>query len=155
IIVIYEGHNDLSGNTFQLAKAQGIVSKQTEKNLSWPAQYSLLWYLVEKNLMIMSQQRTARATEGKLRFDKEIVAAPFRSDLKDLVENSKRVAPFVVVVTFSTQLRADQTPEQQTHAAVTSLYYMPYMSISDLLEGYASYNEVVRQVAQETGSLVI
>jgi hypothetical protein len=71
------------------------------------------------------------------------------------VDASKRTAKLVVLVTFSTQLRPDQTSEQQTHAAVTSLYYMPYMSINGLLEGYASYNEVVRQVAQESGALLV
>jgi len=155
VIVIYEGHNDLSGNSFQLAVKQGLVSKQTEKNLSWPAQYSLLWYLVEKNLLIMSNQRTAHQMEGKLKFDKEALIAPFQHDLKDLVEMSKHVAPLVVLVTFSTRLRYNQIPEEQSRSAVTSLYYMPYMSISDLLQGYAGYNDVVRQVAGETGSLLI
>lgn len=155
IIVIYEGHNDLSGNSFDLAVKEGLASKQTEQNLSWPAKYSLLWYLVEKNLLIISKQRSAHEIEGKLRFDKEALTAPFRRDLKDLVEASKRVAPLVVLVTFSTQLRNEQTPEQQTRAAATSLYYMPYMSINGLIEAYAGYNEVVRQVAQETGSLMI
>jgi lysophospholipase L1-like esterase len=155
VIVIYEGHNDLSGNSFHLAVKEGLVSKPTEQNLSWPAKYSLLWYLVEKNLLIMSKQLTAREVEGKLRFDKEALTAPFRRDLKDLVQASKRVASLVVLVTFSTQLRSDQTTGQQTRAAATSLYYMPYMSINGLIEAYASYNQVVRQVAEETGSLII
>jgi lysophospholipase L1-like esterase len=155
IIVIYEGHNDLSGNSFHLAVKQGLVSKQTEQNLSWPAKYSLLWYLVEKNLLIMSQQRTSRATEGKLIVDKDALAAPFHDDLKRLVEAGQRVARLVVLVTFSTQLRHDQTPEQQARAAVSSLYYMPYMTTADLIQAYDTYNEVVRQVAQETGALLI
>ncbi|OLE60560.1 MAG: hypothetical protein AUI36_12235 [Cyanobacteria bacterium 13_1_40CM_2_61_4] len=75
--------------------------------------------------------------------------------MKHLVEASQRVARLVVLVTFSTQLRNDQTAEQQTRAALTSLYYMPYMSINDLVQAYDTYNEVVRQVAQETGSMLI
>jgi lysophospholipase L1-like esterase len=155
IIVIYEGHNDLSANSFELARKRGLASKRTEQNLSWPARYSLLWYLVEKNLFILIQQHRARETETKLNFDKEPLVAPFRSDLRDLVAASQRVARIVVLITFSTQLRNDQTAEQQNRAAVTSLYYMPYMSIDGLLEGYASYNDAVRQVAQEAGALLI
>ena len=155
IIVIYEGHNDLSGNSFHLALKQGLVTGQTEQNLSWPARYSLLWYLVQKNLRIVSQQRTARATEAKLRFNKEDLTAPFYHDLTTLVDASKTVTPQVVLVTFSTQLRASQAAEEQTRAAVSSLYYMPYMSVDGLLEAYASYNEVLARVAQETGSILI
>ena len=155
VIVIYEAHNDLTGNTFNLARRQGLAASQTEQNLSWPAKYSLLWYLVEKNVRIMSHQRTARQAAGKLAFDEESLAAPFHHDLKDLVEASKRVAPVVVLVTFSTQLRQDQPSEQQSRAAATSLYYMPYMSIDGLIEAYAEYNKVVRQVAEETGAVLI
>ena len=155
VIVIYEGHNDLTGNSFNLARKQGLVSTPPAQNLSWPAKYSLLWYLVEKNLVIMSHERTARQTAGKLSFDKEDLAGPFRRDLKDLVELSKRTAPIIVLVTFSTQLREDQTPEQQSRAAATSLYYMPYMSVNGLIQGYAEYNGVVRQVAWETGAVLI
>jgi lysophospholipase L1-like esterase len=155
VIVIYEGFNDLSGNSFDLAVEQGLVSKRTEQNLSWPTKYSLLWYLVEKNLLILAQQRAATKVETKLRFDRETLVAPYRHDLKELVAASQRVANLVVLATLSTQLRSDQTAEQQGRAAVTNLYYMPYMSIKGLIEGYASYNEVVRLVAHETGALLV
>ncbi len=71
------------------------------------------------------------------------------------MENSKQVAAEVVLATFSTQLRSEQTLDQQRSAAVTSLYYMPYMTIPNLLKGYAAYNDVVRQVGEETGATVI
>jgi len=155
IIVIYEGHNDLTSNSFDLAVKQGIASKRTEQTLSWPTKYSLFWYLVEKNLFISAVQKDAGEAKGKLTFEKSALTAPFHRELKELVEASKRVANRVVLVTFSTRIRRDQTAEQQTRAAVTSLYYMPYMSIEGLLEAYASYNEVVRQVAEETGAFLI
>ena len=155
VIVIYEGHNDLTGNSFYLARKQGLVSIPPPQNITWPAKYSLLWYLVEKNLVIMSQQRTARRTAGTLSFDRERLARPFHRDLKDLVEVSKRTAPIIVLVTFSTQLREEQPPEQQSRAAASSLYYMPYMSVNGLIQGYAEYNDAVRQVASETGALLI
>jgi len=154
VVVIYEGHNDLSFNSFQLAVKQGIASKRTEQTLSWPTKYSLLWYLVEKNLMILKQQRTSEQS-GKLKFDEAELVEPFHRELRDLVTRSQAAAKLVALVTFSTQIRPEQSPEQQTKAAVTSLYYMPYMSVQDLLRAYRAYNEVVRQVAEETGALLI
>src|SRR5262249_53910828 len=59
------------------------------------------------------------------------------------------------LVMFATQLRQNQSPEQQKKANQTSLYYMPYISIPDLLAGYENYNEVVGQIAAQTGALLV
>jgi hypothetical protein len=42
---------------------------------------------------------------------------------------------------------AKQSPEEQKEAAATSLYYMPYMTIDDLVTSFAHYNQVIREVA--------
>ena len=155
VVIIYHASNDLSSNSFQLASAQGIVAERTEAGLSWPSQYSLLWYLVEKNLLILSKQRQALEETGKLSVDPDQLAKPFRDDLTHLVQESARNAPLVAVATFSARLRRDQSPEDQVRAAVTSLYYMPYMSIAGLLDGFEAYNRVIRRVAEENGALLI
>ena len=155
VIVIYEGHNDLSFNSFQLATQQGVAVKRTEETLSWATKYSLLWYLVEKNLMVLRLQNNSENLAGKLHVDIAALDAPFRSELKGLVDASQRVAKLVVLVTFSTQLRAEQAADQQKDAAVTSMYYMPYMSPKGLIEAYRSYNHVVGHVAAETGALLV
>ena len=155
VILVYHATNDLSANSFELAVKQGLVERRAEQELSWPARYSLLWYLVEKNLTIRRQQAGAREATGKLSFDPRELAAPFRADLRDLLEASRDVADLVGVITFSTRLRRDQDPETQIAAAVTSLYYMPYMSIEGLLDGFAAYNQAIREVAAETGALLI
>ena len=154
VIVIYEGHNDLSRNSFELAVKEGLISKRLEQELMWPSKYSLLWYLVEKNLRILQQQRAAN-TGLKLRFDRETLVAPFRRDLIDLVRTGQQVADLVVVVTLSNRLRPDQTAEQQVRASVTHLYFMPYMSTDSLIEAYAAYNDQVRQVAEDSGALLV
>jgi lysophospholipase L1-like esterase len=109
LIVIYHATNDLSGNSFEEAKRQGVVSRRSEEELSWGSNYSLLWYLVEKNLRIMALQQSADELQGKIELDSESLAAPFRSDLRQLVHASSLAAPLVAVVTFSTRLRADQS----------------------------------------------
>ena len=155
IIFIYEATNDLSGNSFELARRQGLVEQRTEQALSWPSRWSLLWYLVEKNLMIRRQQAVAHSAAGKLAFEREELARPFREDLRELVQASREAADLVVVITFAHQLRRDQSAQDQERAAVTSLYYMPYMSIDGLLEGFDAYNDVIREVATESGVLLV
>src|SRR5262245_29794104 len=91
VIVIYEGHNDLSGNSFALAVDKGLASRRTEQGLSWPSKYSLLWYLLEKNLLVLTQRRSATETVGKLEFGREEIVAPFRTDLQTLVRRAQDV----------------------------------------------------------------
>jgi hypothetical protein len=73
----------------------------------------------------------------------------------NLVRASQKVADTVVLATLSVRLRRDQTPSEQTDAVVTSLYYMPYMSIPSLLEAYDAYNDAIREVAAITGAVLI
>lgn len=154
IIVIYEGHNDISRNSFELAVKDGLIKERLGQELSWPSKYSLLWYLVEKNLLILRQQHTA-AVVPKLKFDPETLVAPFRHDLRELVKASEKDAKLVVIATLSDRLRKEQTPEQRMQASITHLYYMPYMSTDGLIEAYASYNYAIRRVARENGALLV
>lgn len=155
LIVIYHATNDLSFNSFEEARTQGVVEHRAEEGLSWLSQHSLLWYLVEKNLTIMRLQAAAAELEGKIELVPDRVASPFRSDLRELVDASDDVSPLVALLTFSTQLRPEQSAEDQKRAATTSLYYMPYMSIDDLLVAFGAYNDVIREVAEETGAMLI
>ena len=155
VIVIYHAVNDLTLNSYRLAVEQGLVERRTEESLTWPSEYSLLWYLVEKNLRIMAQKSTADVVGGRLEASAEQLADPFRDDLAELVRVSSDVAREVVLVTFSTHLRAEQDAATRAEAAATNLYYMPYMSTDSLVGGFAAYNAAVRDVAAETGALLI
>lgn len=155
VIVIYEGTNDLSSNSFELARAAGLVDTRTEESLSWPSQYSLLWYLVEKNLMVWRRQVESQESAGKLEVDPAVLAAPFRTELEALVRESQAVAPMVVLVTFSQRLRPGQSETERRAAAITSSYYMPYMTSERTLAGFEAYNAVIREVAATYGALLV
>jgi len=155
IVVIYHATNDLSRNSYQLALKAGIVKPRAEMQKSWLSDHSLLWYLIEKNLRIKSHQEKASDQTKKLQFKLEDLAIPFQADLISLVEESKNVAPIVALATFSHRLRRNQTSEEQIQAAVTSLYYMPYMTIPGLLDAFEAYNNIIRDVAQATDTLLI
>jgi len=71
------------------------------------------------------------------------------------VARAREVAPLVCLVTFSYRMRHEQTPEQQRRAASSALYYMPFMDVERLFAGYEEYNRVVREVAHETGAILV
>lgn len=155
IIVIYHATNDLSFNSYEAAVAAGVAAKRASQDSFWLSKYSLLSHLVELNLKILSLQNAPQDKTGKLKADAKALAKPFAAELSELVQLSQQVAPVVAIATFSVHYRRDQTPQQQATAASTSLYYMPYMTISDLLDSFDEYNEAIRAVSRRHGILLI
>ena len=154
-IVIYHATNDLSGNTFDVAREQGAIRDRPDRERSWLSEYSLLVRLVELNWTIRSRKERVDEAQGKLRMDLPRLSAPFRHDLTALVAEARSRAPLVAVVTFSTQYRRGQPRAAQLAAAETSLYYMPYMTIETLLDGFDAYNDVIEEVAAGQGVLLV
>lgn len=155
VIVIYHATNDLSYHTFQSAVESGLASERADNQRFWLSNYSLLSNLVELNLKILLLQNDASTESGKLVIDEDRIAPPFREDLLALARAAKDAAPVVAIATFSVQYRRGQSPEQQVQAATTSLYYMPYMSIEGLLQSFAAYNSVIRDVAKQEEIVLI
>ncbi len=155
VVVIYEASNDLSADTRKLAQQAGLVGDRVIKE-SWLSKHSLLWFLVEKNLTIRSRQAAAVSAEKKLApFNPKELSGGFATVFRETVATAQRGSSLVAVATFSTRMRRGQSPEEQTKAAVTSLYYMPYMTLDQLLTGFEEYNRVIRETARETGALLI
>jgi lysophospholipase L1-like esterase len=133
VIVIYEAANDLSLNSFALAREQGVSKHTVDQSTGWLAQHSLLVYLIEKNLRVLELQYEVNA-QRKVSLDQARLAEMYRKDLTALVEAGKQVASLVVTVTF---------------------YYMPYLTPEAILEGFQRYNLVIHNVAAEEGTLLI
>jgi len=155
VIVIYHAANNLSGEMRELAAAAGLIADSKVPERSWLATHSLLWDLVEKNLAVMSAQQAVRENAGRLEVDTARVGSAFRRDLVDLVTATKQRANVVAIATFSTQLRRGQSSQEQVNAAVSALYYMPFMAPATLTEAYSRYNDIIREVAHETGVMLI
>jgi lysophospholipase L1-like esterase len=155
VIVIYEATNDLSANSYDLAREQGVVQARQEETIGWLGRHSLLVYLIGKNLEVQRQQWRAESRVSKISLDMARLDAMFRRDYTNLVEASKIVAPLVITVTFSARIRPEQSAEDRHAAAITSLYYMPYMRIDDLITAFDSYNQVIREVAEGHGAILI
>ena len=108
-----------------------------------------------RSIEVMRLQREAADSSGKIKLDIPRLGAEFRQDYINLVTASQQVAEIVATVTFAPRLRPLQPPDQRREAASTSLYYMPYMTIEDLLKGFASYNQVIRQVSKAYGTVLV
>jgi lysophospholipase L1-like esterase len=155
IIVIYEAANDLSGELREVAAAKGLIESARIPERSWLSRYSLMSELVEKNVRVLLAQQAASRGSNRLTIDPKTLGKDFRNRLSALVKASKQRAKIVALVTFSTQLRAGQDEQQSMRAAVSALYYMPFMTPGSLIQAYGRYNEVIREVAAESGVLLI
>jgi lysophospholipase L1-like esterase len=154
VVVIYEAANDLAMDSRQLAREQHLVADALGED-GWLARHSLFWLLVEKNVRIWRLQASAERTTGKLVFDPGQLSRGFEQRLRDTIRAAQRGAAVVAVATFAPRLRRDQSAAEQRRAAVTSLYYMPHMTIAGLVAGFEEYNRVIRAVATETGAVLI
>ena len=155
ITIIYHATNDLSWETRSLAMEQGVYEQRRKGENSWLAEHSQLWYLVIKNLRIKEVQRDVLDAKGRLEFSPSKLGAHFRKYLTQLVIDAKEVSEIVALVTFSSQLRPEQTFEQQLTAASSALYYMPFMEPQGLMEAFRRYNQIIAEVASETGAVII
>ena len=155
VIVVYEVSNNLSGELRERAAAQSLISNSRMQELTWPGRYSLLWNLVEKNLRILAAQRAAADDRNRLDVDPTTMGERFRKDLTQLLRDAQSHAPLVAVATFAIQPRRDQSPAQQMRASASALFYTPFVTPRLLIEAYERYNQIVREVAKETGVLLI
>lgn len=155
LVVIYHASNDLSSNSRKAANALGWAGDRGDRGLSWASQWSLLIYLVEKNLRILALREAGDDDARKVRISPEAIAQPFEASLRDLIQLVMASGAKVALATFSTRVRADQTPDEQQKAVETNLYYMPYMTVGGLIDSYSAYNEVIRMTAEKEGATLI
>ena len=156
LVVIYHATNDLSDEMRGLAEAQGVTALNLEKGQSWLADYSLLWKLVEMNLSILVAEERAEQQSQTVEFVASKLGTPFKTELAELVRQARTAgAKRVALATFSIQLRNGQNEQQLRKASESATYYMPFTSPQMLIEAYARYNDVIREVARESGALLI
>ena len=97
------------------------------------ARRSELCAKVEKNLVILWRLLHAHSERGKLRFDEETLTQGFEERLEHLVRLCQRDARVVALLTGEGPLRREQSWLAQMHSSITSVFYMPYLSITGML----------------------
>lgn len=156
VIVIYHATNDLSGELRDIAAKQSGSTSIAPPESSWLARHSLLWNLVAKNLRLMLARSAAESgAGGSVRIDPESLGAEFRKDLTTLVRAAKATGAMVAVVTFSTQLRADQDKAARRTAMQSAVLYMPGIDFEQLLAAYRRYNTIIGEVATSENALLV
>ena len=118
---------------------------------SWLAQVSKLWGDLETNAVIISRQRSAHSQVGKVDVDPDAMTARFSKRLRTLVDRVIATGAMPVLIGINNQIRRDQTLDEQEKAAVTALFYMPYLSIPQMLDIKDKYNDIIKRVASERG----
>ena len=151
VVVIYHATNDLVIESRRRAIPLGLYHPD-EHGPSWIDRYWLSGYLVRKNLRHLL--RRDESDPGHLPFEASLLE-PFRSRLTELVRAAQARGAVVALVTFTTRLRAEQSPAELRAGAASALGYMPFFDAADLLAGYAEANRIVRAVAAETGAVLI
>lgn len=116
---------------------------------SWLAEVSKLWEELETNAVIISRQRSAHSLAGKVEVDLDAMTARFKGRLENLVDRVIASGAMPVVLGINSQIRREQTPEEQGKAAVTALFYMPYLSIPQLLDIKDKYNSIIERIAAD------
>lgn len=154
VVLFYEATNDLSGDTRRMAKESGLLVANPDET-SALAEWSVLWFLLEKNWKVRRWQEAARVGDSRLSFDPRELSRGFEDRLDALVARAQEEAPVVALATFSHHVRREQSDEEKLRASNTSLYYMPYMTVEGLLEGFDEYNRVIREVASRRGAILV
>jgi lysophospholipase L1-like esterase len=156
IVICYEATNDLSSDSRKLAEERGLRPATGKgEGLSRLASYSMLLTIAELNIKIIARQNAAKSGQKRLTFEPRQLSRPFEARMQALVREAKQQNRIVALVTFAPKLRREQSPEERLHAAVTSLFYMPYMSVDGLMTGFDEYNRVIRTTASEAGVILI
>ena len=155
VVIIYEASNNLSGELREVAAKQGIIETAQWEPFSWPSRYSLLWLLAEKNLRVLSAQRSARTNPKRVSVDTTTLGKEYREELTQVVRAAQQSAKIVALATFSIHPRIEQAEDEQISATSSAFVYMPFVTPRLLIESFERYNEIVREVARETGVLLI
>jgi acyl-CoA synthetase (AMP-forming)/AMP-acid ligase II/acyl carrier protein len=125
---------------------------------SWLGRRSFLCSLVEKNLVISLRQLRALSDRGKLTFEPHelrVLSQEFRNRLRDLVTECQKRVALVVLLTREYGIRRSQGRLAQIWSAGSRLFYEPYMSVGAFMDVNDEFNRVYREVAAETGALLV
>ncbi len=154
MVVIYD-FSDMSGETKQLAIKQGVYRLTDNQEPNWFVKHFLLWELVDKNLKIRQPQQNAALQTETLKFEINQLGEPVRNALRQLVMEAQQNGRLVALATYATQLRTEQSESAKFAASVSALFYSPFMTPDGLIAVYARYNQIIREVAKETGAILI
>jgi lysophospholipase L1-like esterase len=153
IVIYYEANNDLAKDSRELAKQRGLLSTSGESIARSLSTYSLLFDLVYKNARILLAGRDT--ISGKLDALPDDLPARYIGELDRMHQELSERGIQMVMSTFFVKYRRNQSRATQIRNASISFYYMPWMTIDDLLRGIDLYNDAVVGYAESHGVPVV
>jgi hypothetical protein len=130
----------------EAARAQGFATDHAAYK-SQLSNYSLLLRKLEKNARVIKLQRAATSPKGKLRVDQNTIVAELKESLEKVVQQIASPTHPLVLITPSTQLRAEMSMKEIVRAGNTQLYYMPFLYLPDIVALRQAYAAEMRDVA--------
>jgi len=156
LVIYYEANNQLAGDTRRLAEARGLADPSSgarSPTVKLLSEASLLFHLCYMNLTITSAG--ADDNTKKLQGLPKDLPEGFLKEIGEFHDELKRRTIALVLSTFVVKYRADQDRAVQIKNADVAFYYMPWMSIDDLLAGIDMYNKAIVDYARTHGVPVV
>ncbi len=153
VVVIYHATNDLARDSGVLARELGLFDEPPLP--SWLEQRLLLWKLILKNIRYQGAQQSGRSSADKLTAPATEWSASFEEELRALVQAVQAPGRRVVLLTFATLMRREQSQAAQLENMAQAFTFMPYLTPEASFAAYEEYNRIIGQVASDTGSLLI
>ena len=153
-ILYYEAANDFAKDSRELAARAGYYNEKWDQPPGGLARVSNAYYLIAKNLKIRERARRQKEA-GTLRYNPDSLSAGYEARLVRFLRAAHEIAPVVAVATFAHKVRHDQTPEEKLRGSEASLFFTPFFSPEEILDGWDAYNRRIRGAAKESGAILI
>jgi lysophospholipase L1-like esterase len=156
VVIFYEAHNDLAWDTRQLAKQQGLIADESGRQsgvIRFLSDKSLLFNLVSRNLALAFANHDSNA--GRLNSLPPDLPEHFIAQLRAMHELlSANKIPFVLS-RFLVKFRRTQPRATEIANAQFAVFYLPWLSLDALLDGFDLYNNAIMQFAHASGIPVV
>lgn len=150
IIFVNQASTDLYVDTRELALKTGVPADEVPQQMKLE-KYSVAFGLAVRNYQIWLRLHRAKSGRRTLQVAPEVLSEGFHRRLAVLVQQAKKAAPVVVLVTYPYKARWSQPPAIRWDNVKTSLFYASWMSPDGFLHAIDEYNRIIRLVAQEEG----
>jgi lysophospholipase L1-like esterase len=156
LVIYYEGNNEITKDTRQLALERGLITSANSQSLARTiSNYSLLFDLTYKNLAILAGRRKAAAALQTIDDVPPDLPNHFIGQLDEMRRTlAARDIP-ILLSTFIVKFRRNQPREVQIANADVEFYYMPWMSIDGMLDAMDTYNQAILDYASSNGLPVV
>ena len=156
LVIYYEATNDLWFDTKQLARREGLI-EQREGFLSESAnvlsQHSLLFDLFFQNWTVF-RSRSGSQTRKLASIPRDLPNR-FIGELDKMNRMLEANDVKFLMSTFLVKYRRGQDRATQVANANVGFYYMPWMTMDDLLDGMDYYNDAILRYARAHGMAAV